>query len=96
MLILFISLIFFTATSLVRPALNTKLSKMAGDEQGFVAGLNNMYFSIGNMAGPVFAGILFDINIEFPYAFGALVLLISCFAMYRWRNIDDQVVLSAE
>ncbi|MDF2947269.1 MAG: blt [Bacillales bacterium] len=84
--ILLITLVFFTATSLVRPALNTQLSIMAGDEQGFVAGLNNMYFSIGNMAGPIFAGILFDINIEFPYVLGSFVLLVSCFMTIKSKS----------
>ena len=67
---------------------------MAGEEQGFVAGLNNMYVSIGNMAGPIVAGILFDINIEFPYAFGAIVLLASCLLTYKWNNTRETAVTS--
>ncbi|MDQ0218867.1 MFS transporter [Peribacillus cavernae] len=84
--ILAITVIFFTATSLVRPALNTLLSKMAGNEQGFVAGMNNMYMSIGNMIGPALAGILFDININFPYIFGAFILMISYALVVTWKN----------
>lgn len=82
--ILAVTLVFFTATSLVRPALNTLLSRMAGNEQGFVAGMNNMYMSIGNMAGPALAGILFDIHIDIPYVTGAIILFISFAMIARW------------
>ncbi|PLR76885.1 MFS transporter [Bacillus sp. V3-13] len=84
--ILAVTLIFFTATSLVRPALNTLLSKMAGNEQGFVAGMNNMYMSIGNMLGPALAGILFDVNIDYPYVAGAIILLMSFFMLLSWKD----------
>jgi MFS transporter, DHA1 family, multidrug resistance protein len=84
--ILAVTLIFFTATSLLRPALNTLLSKMAGKEQGFVAGMNNMYMSIGNMVGPVLAGILFDVNTNFPYVFGAVILFISFCMLLTWKE----------
>lgn len=61
----------------MRPAINTLLSKMAGNEQGFVAGMNNAYMSLGNIFGPAAAGILFDIDINFPYVFGACILALS-------------------
>ena len=78
--ILIVSSVFFTAASLLRPAVNTLISKQAGSEQGFAAGMNNAYMSLGNMVGPALAGILFDINMSFPYIAGTLVLLI-CFAI---------------
>ncbi|MDQ0177182.1 MFS transporter [Bacillus chungangensis] len=82
-IVLIVALMFFTATSLVRPALNTLLSKMAGDEQGYVAGMNNAYMSIGNMIGPAIAGTLFDINMNIPYIFGAMILLASVMMLIR-------------
>jgi DHA1 family multidrug resistance protein-like MFS transporter len=75
--VLFVTMFFFTFTSIMRPAINTLLSKMAGEEQGFVAGMNNAYMSLGNIFGPALAGILFDVNLSFPYLFGAIVLLAS-------------------
>ncbi|MEI7025059.1 MFS transporter [Paenibacillus sp. y28] len=75
--ILLITLLFFTFTSIMRPAINTLLSKMAGEEQGFVAGMNNAYMSVGNIFGPALAGILFDVHMDYPYLFGAFVLLLS-------------------
>ena len=79
-LILTVSLIFSIATTFIRPAVNTLISKVAGQEQGFAAGMNNAYMSLGNMIGPILAGALFDWNINSPYFVGTLVLLL-CFIM---------------
>ncbi|MEK3951091.1 MFS transporter [Paenibacillus sp. FSL H7-0703] len=68
------SLIFF-ATAMLRPALNTQLSKMAGNEQGYVAGMNNAYMSVGNIVGPTLAGFLFDTNMFAPFIAGCCILL---------------------
>ena len=64
--ILFVATIFSTATSLLRPAVNTLVSKLAGEEQGYAAGMMNAYMSLGNMVGPALAGSIFDINIDIP------------------------------
>ncbi|MGO4952160.1 MFS transporter [Paenibacillus sp. DRB1-1] len=70
------SLIFF-ATAMLRPALNTQLSKMAGNEQGYVAGMNNAYMSVGSILGPTLAGFLFDTNLFAPFIAGCCILLIT-------------------
>ncbi|MFE4710894.1 MULTISPECIES: MFS transporter [unclassified Paenibacillus] len=75
--IITVTFIVFLAMDILRPAVSTQLSKMAGDSQGFVAGMNSAYTSLGNIAGPIVAGYLFDININFPYAVAALVLAVS-------------------
>ncbi|MDT8979015.1 MFS transporter [Paenibacillus sp. chi10] len=85
-LIFFVTMLFFVATSIVRPAINTLLSKMAGNEQGFVAGMNNAYMSLGNIIGPAIAGILFDIHVQIPYAFGAIVLFASGGMLIGWKR----------
>ncbi|MCM3290523.1 MFS transporter [Paenibacillus sp. MER 180] len=85
-LIFFVTMLFFVATSIVRPAINTLLSKMAGNEQGFVAGMNNAYMSLGNIIGPAIAGILFDVHVQIPYAFGAIVLLASAGMLVGWKR----------
>ncbi|HWL12549.1 MAG TPA: MFS transporter, partial [Ureibacillus sp.] len=72
------------AATLIRPAVNTAISKMAGDEQGFAAGINNAYMSLGNMAGPICAGLLYDWHMESPYIVGTVVLL-CCFVLaFYW------------
>ncbi|MEC0242856.1 MFS transporter [Paenibacillus dokdonensis] len=81
--VMFVTMLFFTFNNILRPTINTMLSKEAGEEQGFVAGMNNAYMSLGNIFGPALAGILFDIHIDLPYLFGAFVLLVSSFVSGR-------------
>ena len=80
--ILIVSSVFFTAASLLRPAVNTMISKLAGTEQGFAAGMNNAYMSLGNMVGPALAGFLFDINMSFPYIAGTVILSVCFFIAF--------------
>lgn len=83
-IILTVATLFSIATTFIRPAVNTLISKVAGNEQGFAAGMNNAYMSLGNMFGPILAGTLFDLNMDYPYVVGTLVLFI-CFVMaYSW------------
>ncbi|SHE11271.1 Metal-tetracycline/H(+) antiporter [Chlamydia abortus] len=84
--VLLITILFFTFTSILRPAINTLLSKMAGNEQGFVAGMNNAYMSLGNIIGPSLAGILFDKHTDIPYSFGAIILLLSLVLSVAWNR----------
>lgn len=94
--ILLVATIFSTATTLIRPAVNTLISKLAGNEQGFAAGLNNAYMSLGNMIGPALAGTLFDINRTIPYFVGTGVLL-GCFLLaFIWTTTKAPHLLKAE
>ena len=84
--ILTVATIFTIATTFIRPAVNTLISKVAGNEQGFAAGMNNAYMSLGNMFGPLLAGTLYDWNHDSPYVLGAVILML-CFSMtYRWTT----------
>lgn len=84
--ILIVSMLFFSFTSLMRPALNTMLSKMASEkDQGFVAGLNNTYASLGNIFGPMLAGMLYDVHINVPYSFGAVALVAALLISLSWK-----------
>ncbi|MDF2678831.1 MAG: tetracycline resistance efflux pump [Brevibacillus sp.] len=80
---LVLTVIFFTLTSIMRPAINTLISKKAGDEQGFVAGMNNAYMSLGNIFGPAAAGTLYDVHLNAPYLIGAIILIVSLFLSRR-------------
>lgn len=81
-----ITLLIFLATSILRPVLNTLISKMAGNEQGFAMGLNNAYMSIGNILGPMLAGILYDIQILYPFILGCILLVFTLFITVFWQN----------
>lgn len=90
--ILFVAAVFFTAASLLRPAINTLISKLAGDSQGYAAGMNNAYMSLGNMIGPALAGILFDIDMSFPYITGTFILLICFFIAFNWSTRKKELL----
>lgn len=81
-MILVVTFIVFLSIDILRPAISTQLSKIAHNQQGYVAGLNSAYSSLGNIAGPIVAGLLFDINIGFPYMAAAIVLFL-CFILSR-------------
>lgn len=81
-----ISLIIFLATSILRPVLNTLISKMAGNEQGFAMGMNNAYMSIGNVLGPTLAGVLFDVQIMYPFVLGFVLLLVTLGITIVWQK----------
>ena len=75
-----VTFIIFLAIDILRPAIGTQMSMVAKDQQGFVAGLNSAFTSLGNIVGPIVAGFLFDVNINYPYTLAAIVLLI-CFGL---------------
>ena len=75
-MIVITSIVFFSG-DILRPAVTSFLSKIAGENQGYIAGMNSAYTSLGIIIGPIIGGILFDINIDMPYAFAAVVLVIA-------------------
>lgn len=81
-----ISLLIFLATSILRPVLNTLISKLAGNEQGFAMGMNNAYMSIGNILGPTLAGLLYDIRLIYPFILGLILLIITLFITLLWQK----------
>ncbi len=91
-LILTVATIFSTATTLIRPAVNTAVSKLAGDGQGFAAGMNNAYMSLGNMIGPALAGTLLDINLNIPFVVGTVILCLAWIIMMVWIKKKQPVL----
>ncbi|MCK2003449.1 MFS transporter [[Brevibacterium] frigoritolerans] len=81
-----ISLIIFLSTSILRPVLNTLISKMAGNEQGFAMGMNNAYMSIGNVLGPTLAGMMYDVHITYPFMLGLILLFITLMITMAWQK----------
>lgn len=73
--IMFISFIVFIGFDLIRPALTNYYSNIAGNRQGFAGGLNSTFTSMGNFVGPLVAGALFDVNVEFPLYMAIIVML---------------------
>ncbi len=94
-IILLVATLFSTATTLIRPAVNTLISKTAENEQGYAAGMNNSYMSLGNMIGPALAGTLFDWHMNIPFTFGALILIGCFFITFVWTKKTAKKQLTA-
>ena len=91
--VLTVATLFSIATTFIRPAVNTLVSKFAGAEQGFAAGMNNAYMSLGNMIGPALAGTLFDYNMNLPYYLGTTILLSCLVLAYVWSARSNPQLL---
>ena len=49
--------------------------QVATMEQGITMGFSNSAMSLGRIAGPMWGGIAFDLNIRYPFWSGAAILL---------------------
>ncbi len=87
-----VTMIIFLATSILRPVLTTLISKLAGEEQGFAMGMNNAYMSIGNVLGPLLAGVLYDVQMLYPFILGLIVLVGTMFLSMKWKSSRETVI----
>ncbi|PUB10119.1 DHA1 family multidrug resistance protein-like MFS transporter [Paenisporosarcina sp. OV554] len=85
--ILLTTFMLFVGFDLFRPAVTSHLSKIAGNEQGFVGGMNSMFTSLANIVGPILGGILFDIDLNYPYYFAAVFLVIGVVMTIFWKKL---------
>ncbi len=87
--------IFFLGNSILRPSLNTFISKLAGSKQGMIMGLNNSFMSLGNVAGPILAGYVFEYHINLPYYIGAILMLTALTSTKIWISKRQHTNVSA-
>lgn len=78
---LLITVLSGLASSFVAPLVQTLLSKETDEKsQGSIQGLNASYISVGNILGPIIAGIFATVYLQLPFLIGGFVV-ICCFAM---------------
>jgi DHA1 family multidrug resistance protein-like MFS transporter len=80
---------FVFANSMLRPAVASLTSKRTMGGQGAAMGMNNAYQSLGRIAGPLWAGWLFDINISFPYWSSALIMFAGFLGSLVWLRPEE-------
>jgi DHA1 family multidrug resistance protein-like MFS transporter len=68
--------IYVLSHALLRPSVQSLTSRRAVGGQGTAMGLNASFISLGQIAGPIWAGIVFDINMSYPYLSGAVILFL--------------------
>ncbi|PNZ27986.1 quinolone resistance protein [Staphylococcus petrasii] len=88
--IMIISFIVFIGFDLIRPALTNYYSNIAGNRQGFAGGLNSTFTSMGNFIGPLVAGALFDINLEFPLYMSIVVMLFGILIIFIEKALQTK------
>lgn len=82
----------FIGFDLIRPAVTNYLSRIAGNEQGFVGGMNSFFTSLANVFGPVLGGILYDVNIDYPFFFSAIVIGVCFVLTVFWKRPETKIV----
>jgi DHA1 family multidrug resistance protein-like MFS transporter len=76
--------LFTVPNALLRPAVISLTSKRADTEQGVAMGLNNSFNSLGRIAGPIWAGFVFDVDYRLPYLSGAAILVAGFVISLMW------------
>jgi DHA1 family multidrug resistance protein-like MFS transporter len=75
---------FILSKTLLRPAAFSLISKRAVGGQGVAMGLSNSFMSLGRIAGPVWAGFIFDVNVDYPYLSGSAFMFVGFLMSLLW------------
>lgn len=82
---------FISSNAMLSPATSALISKRTTTGQGIAMGFTNSFMSLGRIIGPLWAGFLFDVHINYPYFSGALVMLLGFMLSMIWvsRQVGD-------
>jgi len=78
--------LFVLITAFFRPAVHSLTSQRATVGQGAAMGLSNSFVSLGRVVGPIWAGAVFDLNANYPYVSGAVILFIVFLLSLLWMG----------
>ncbi|MEX2355953.1 MAG: MFS transporter [Thermaerobacterales bacterium] len=81
--ILAATLLSAVATACTQPTLASAISRRTNLQQGITMGVLSSFQSLGRMTGPLWGGWLFLYHFEAPFAFNALVYLITMLVAIR-------------
>ncbi len=83
--------IFTCSITFLRPSIHSLTSKRTTAGQGTSMGLSNSFVSLGRVVGPIVAGIIFDINPNYPYVSGALILCVVFIISLIWLKTEETI-----
>lgn len=83
--VMLVSFVIFIGFDLIRPSMTNYFSKLAGNNQGTAGGLNSASTSVGNLIGPLVAGVVFDININFPLYVAMAFFVVAAVIVFFYR-----------
>ena len=87
--------LFVFSTTFLRPAIHSLTSQRAEVGQGVAMGLSNSFVSLGRVMGPIWAGVVFDMNSAYPYISGAIVLFLVFVFSLVWIAPEKREVSGA-
>ena len=76
--------IFILSKTLLRTVIISLASKRATVGQGTTMGLSNSFMSLGRIVGPIWAGFIFDVNVNYPYLSGAAIMFAGFLISLVW------------
>lgn len=81
---------FILSKTLLRPSAFALISKRSTAGQGVAMGLSNSFMSLGRIIGPIWAGFIFDVNVNYPYLSGSIILFIGFLISLVWLQRPEQ------
>lgn len=88
--VLWATALFTLPNALLRPAVVALTSKVAPERQGALMGLSNSFNNLGRTIAPIWAGFVFDVNIDYPYLSGAAIMFVGFLVSIRWLSAPDE------
>jgi DHA1 family multidrug resistance protein-like MFS transporter len=82
--------LFILFIALLGPTLNALIAGQTPMKQGFTLGLSNSFTSLGRILGPVWGGSIFDLNLNYPFLSGAVILLFAFVISLLWMRGEHQ------
>jgi len=81
--------------ALLGPALNSLISTRTSMKQGMTMGWSNSFSSLGRILGPIWAGFIFDINMDWPFLSSVVIILIGLLISFLWIPRVEKVSIPA-
>jgi len=86
---------FVICNAMLNPA-NSALISRGGGGHGMKMGLNNSFQSLGRIAGPLWAGLVYDLNHQLPYLTGMVILLLGFGLSLAWLRAPKLAAAGSE
>ncbi len=76
--------VFILSKTLLRTVIIALASKRVSTGQGATMGLSNSFMNLGRIVGPIWAGFIFDVNVNYPYLSGAAIMFVGFLISLIW------------
>jgi DHA1 family multidrug resistance protein-like MFS transporter len=87
--------VFILSKTLLRTVIIALASKRAAAGQGATMGLSNSFMNLGRIVGPIWAGFIFDVNVNYPYLSGAGIMFVGFLISLVWVSQGSRETTSA-